>query len=448
MRPSGIASMEAGMDLERLWGEGEHVLCAVSGGADSVALLLMLCDARDAGEIKLSAAHLEHGIRGKESLRDAEFVRQLCKKRCVPLDMGSTDVPALAIERGTGIEQAAREARYAFLHEAKKRQGADKIALAHHLEDQAETVLMHLLRGAGGSGACGMRPISGELIRPLLNVSKTELLAFLEERGQAYVTDATNQEDDNPRNALRLHVMPELQRIYPGANRALKRYADIAAVEQEFMERQTQNYLNENLTWLSFGVRLRILKEAEPALLRRAVLKLLPEPDSGAVTQALALSDGGRASMPGSVFAERCGNRLYILNAGIARPDEVELEDGAILSGVCKLKIKAHTPEIRRDDPYEQVLDAKALAGAKLRTRREGDRFQMLGAPGDKLLSDVLIDKKIDRPLRDFMPLLARDNRVLWMPGVGISEQAKLTGNENQSALLVRCDEIVNTQLK
>ena len=195
---------------------GGRVLVALSGGADSVALLRLFMEAG----VEVSAAHFEHGIRGEASVADMEFCRELCARLRVPFLCERADVPAARLP-GEGLEAAARRLRYAFLRRAKEAAGASCIATAHHAGDQAETVLMHLLRGAGPTGAAGMREREGDLWRPLLRVKKQDLVSYLRERGQSWREDATNAIADTPRNALRLDILPRLEAIYPGAALAL-----------------------------------------------------------------------------------------------------------------------------------------------------------------------------------------------------------------------------------
>jgi len=206
-----------------------HILAAVSGGADSVAMLALLKEAADGQPFTLTAAHFEHGIRAEDSLADAAFVRTLCGEWRIPLIEGHADVPVLAKASSMGLETAARQARYEFLMNAREQAGADYIALAHHRDDQAETVLMHLFRGCGLRGAVGMKALDGVLYRPLLNVTKKTLVGYLQMRGIPWREDATNGAADNPRNALRLNVMPEIERIYPGAKGAVCRFLKASA---------------------------------------------------------------------------------------------------------------------------------------------------------------------------------------------------------------------------
>ncbi|MDL2205892.1 tRNA lysidine(34) synthetase TilS [Eubacteriales bacterium OttesenSCG-928-N13] len=445
--------------LTRLWRPGAHVLAAVSGGADSVALLLLLHERSQLGEIRLSAAHFEHGIRGQESLRDMHFVMDLCKRLQVPLSVGNEDVPELAAAQRMGLEQAAREARHRFLQEEMQRLGADCIALAHHKDDQAETVLMHLLRGAGADGACGMRARQGALVRPLLGASKQQLLDYLEERHQNYVLDGTNLLPNGPRNQLRLSAMPLLKQIYPGAEDALCRFARISQDQIDLLDRLAWDWLESHMAQLPMGRLIAYAAQrdlsgcggrampfradlagsdrsagladagAERALVSQALHGLYPGVGYDQIERLTALyfDQNGLLSIAGGVLAKCSGRGIYLLDEAANPPMQSELKDGAKLGDYATFSMQDAPALPIRDDPYRDALNKSALQGAVIRTRREGDRFQMLGAPGDRLLSDVLIDRKVDEPVRDWLPLVAIKDRILWIPGIGIAEQAKIT---------------------
>ena len=404
-----------------------HVLAAVSGGADSVALILLLRELAERGGIALTAAHFEHGIRGETSRADAAFVRGLCEELGVPLIEGRSDVPALAKARGVGLEQAARDARYAFLRQAKRDAGADVIALAHHLDDQAETVLMHLARGAGLRGAGGMREREGDLWRPLLGLRKAELTAFLKERGVAWREDETNTRADNPRNLIRLRVMPRLEDAYPGAVPALGRFAALAQAEDDYMDGMTRAFLRENAELLPFGSRVFCDPEAPTAILRRAVHRLTGL-DAAACLEAEALwrAEKGAAVLPGGLRAERTGRHLYFIHRELPAMEAPLVIGGkAVLPGVGE--VSAFEAEaVPSADPYGQVLDGDSLTGAVLRTRRPGDFIRPLGLHGRQKLSDYFINHRVDRPLRASALLVARGSEILWAAGVGISEEARL----------------------
>ena len=193
---------------------GCTVLCAVSGGADSVCLLDLV---RRLGDVTVLCAHFDHGIRGAESARDAAFVEALCKEWAVPFFPGRGDVPAYAAANGLSIETAAREMRYAFLERTAKEQGADVIATAHNLNDNAETILFRMARGTGLRGLTGIPARRGRIVRPLLHTPRRDIEEYLTARGIPHVEDSTNTETDAARNRIRLDVLPRLESIHPGA---------------------------------------------------------------------------------------------------------------------------------------------------------------------------------------------------------------------------------------
>ena len=204
---------------------GSHVLAAVSGGADSVALLCFLCEVRERLSLRVSCAHVEHGIRGKASVRDMAFVQALCAQKRVPFYALRADAPAAARARGCGLEEAARALRYDFLQRTADETGASFIALAHHAMDQAETVLLRAARGSDVRGLCAMRERSGRFIRPLLACMPEELRGYLAQLGQPFCEDETNSDVRYARNRVRHEALPALEAAYPGAVRALCRLA-------------------------------------------------------------------------------------------------------------------------------------------------------------------------------------------------------------------------------
>ncbi len=224
----------------------DGLLVGVSGGMDSVALLHILCGLRTVGWVKeLFAAHVNHGIRDAAE-NDAAFVRALCADWGVRLYETRVDVPKLRAQSGQTLEEAARDARYAFLHEAKIKSGASWIVTAHHMDDQAETVLMHLLRGAGLAGLCGMKTISGDIFRPLLGVSRSELAAYMEEYALSYCTDETNMEPSCLRNRIRLELLPLLKEGYnPSISEGLARMAALLFEDEAYLCAEAEHKLRE-----------------------------------------------------------------------------------------------------------------------------------------------------------------------------------------------------------
>lgn len=417
---------------------GRHVLVALSGGADSVALLKVLCCARDAGMLQLTAAHFEHGIRGAESLADAEFCKKLCGELGVLYIPGRANVPEIARRTGEGLETCARNLRHRFLGQTADMLGCDLIALAHHMDDQAETVLMHLLRGAGPEGASGMRRLSGRLYRPLLGVRKSEIVEYLESEGMDWREDRTNEVPDNPRNALRLNAIPALEQIYPAGVRAIARFAENTAVESDFVSRMAEKFSDERVEKLPHGWRIDISGDCEEALLRRTLRSLVgPDLTSEKLTELVDLSNA--CDVVNGLRAEKCGAMLYL-----TRPYEIphtaallKLDGATELEKLCRIRCAEHPAVPEKTLKSAQVLSRKALEGAVLRTRAEGDRIAPFGMKGTKSLSDYMTDLKIDRPLRDLIPIIARGSDVLWVVGHGISRECALDGTD---AVKLECE--------
>ena len=228
---------------EELWSPGDRIVVAVSGGPDSTALLHMLHRLAPSERLTIVAAHVDHGFRGEVSAREAESVRQLASSLGVPCETAFIDVPAYIEETGMNAQAAARLRRYAFLHETAAKYGASRIALAHHADDQAETVMMRILRGTGPGGLAGI-PIrrsekNVELIRPLLRTYKADILRYCENWRLAYSHDSSNGNRTYTRNAVRLDVLPYLAKFNPQLSEALVRLSELATAEDDWMERET-----------------------------------------------------------------------------------------------------------------------------------------------------------------------------------------------------------------
>ena len=420
---------------------GKRLLIALSGGADSVALAVMLAEAREEYDLTLFAAHVDHGIR-PESAGDAAFCRRLCDTLGIAFYTARIDVAAEARRNHWGLETAARYYRYRELGLFFNETRSDYIVTAHHMDDQAETVLMHLARGSSLHGLCGMRALDegSEFYRPLLGWRKAELVDYLRVRGIDWREDSTNRVADNPRNAMRLNVIPEIEKWYPGFVRAVSRLSQTAQIENDLMDEMTAQYLCDEGSGGLLCAWLNLDPTPHRAILRRAILARCGEDLSWAqvnALEALCRQPRGKLSIGPDTYAERTGSRLYFVPKRLPpiRAAALALRGETTLSPLGKVVASPWREGPIRDDPMRQALNPQVLDGAVLRTRREGDRIRPLGG-GDKLLSDYFIDKKVDRPLRDATPLVAVGSRVHWVVGYGISQEAALKPGDG--AVLLR----------
>ena len=420
--------------------EGQGILAAVSGGADSVALLRCLHALRPRLGFRLYAAHLDHGIRGEEARQDAEFVQALCQALGVACHVGRADVPALAAAQGLSLETAARQARYAFLEEAMAHFGAQWAALAHHGDDQAETLLLHLFRGSGGRGLCGMEARRGPYIRPFLGLGRQALEEYLKGLGQPWRTDATNLSPDTGlRNRLRLELLPWLAaHVNPRVSSALCRTAELLQADEDYLSAAARQALEE--ARLAQGFDREKLASLHPALGSRALGLALAEAGAGQdisqrhiqlLSALLSGPTGAHLDLPG-VKADISYGALLLTPAAQAP---------ATPAFCLPLQLTGLTPTPLGDflagdyagpllrDPYTALMDRDKLPPGPLeaRTRRPGDRFYPLGAPGRKKLKDFYIDKKAPRALRQG-PGIFQGAEALFLPGFGISERVKVDG--------------------
>ncbi len=291
---------------------GTAVLCAVSGGADSVYLLHWLLERRVDRQLMVYAAHFNHEIRGDEADRDADFVRELCENLDVSCSIGHGDVLAYAASRHLGTEEAARELRYSFLETCADSFGCSRIATAHTADDNAETILLNLCRGSGTRGLAGIPPVRGRLIRPLLQTERGEIERYLKEHGLFYVEDSSNAENCYTRNRLRHRVIPLMKEENSAFLTAAARTAQLSRMDDDCLNRLAEHFLEE---YLSDGsIPARKLCEADPAVSTRVLRLLCGSGLSMERTQALlrfaAGNETGVLEIPGRKILRKHG-RLY-----------------------------------------------------------------------------------------------------------------------------------------
>lgn len=384
---------------------GDRVIAAVSGGADSVALLFGLYLLKDKLEITLEAAHFNHHLRGEESDRDEAFVRDFCERYGIPLHASGGTVTAGA----KGLEAAARDARYAFL-----RSLPGKIATAHTADDNAETVLMHLVRGTGLKGLGAIAPINGNIIRPMLTATRQDVEAFLQEYYLPHIEDSSNGSDAFLRNRIRHHVMPLLKQENPRLAENLSAMAMNLRIDEEFISENADNNMPD----------VETLKSLHPAVRHRYLERFLKnsgirEPEESHIIQAESLvfhqNPSARMDFPGGVVIARQYNALTVLPPQQVIPSTVLECPGVVELPEERIRIVCTAAEEIQKN-YD-AFTVRTEGTIHVRSRCPGDRMRLAG--GTKSLKKLLIDRKIPSAQRERVPVIADDQGVLGVYGIG-----------------------------
>lgn len=381
---------------------GDTVICAVSGGADSMALLWAMYLLKEKLGIRLEAAHFNHNLRGEESRSDALFVKDFCDTHQIILHMGEGKVKA----GQKGLEAAAREARYAFLQSL-----SGKIATAHTADDNAETIIMHLVRGTGLKGLGGICPVRGNLIRPMLSVTRQEVLRFLQAHKIPYVNDSSNDTDDFLRNRIRHHVMPLLQGENPSIGENLSATALRLRQDEEALDALAQPTTD-----------VAALRTLPPAIQTRVLAKLLvdfgvkePEGEHIDLLRRIVYSENPSASgeFPGRITVGRQYHCLVKLEKQPCVRTNTLQCPGQTLIPELGMKVICREPNENAEGMRVHLYGTPIL-----RSRREGDSITLQG--GTKTLKKLFIDKKIPAADRNRIPVIADDLGVAAVMGIGV----------------------------
>ena len=429
---------------------GDTVVVGVSGGADSVCLLFMLKEMQKNLSFSIQAVHIEHGIRGEDSRKDAEFVKSLCENLLIPFRIVETDVPAVARERKLSLEEAGRLVRYQAFEEEAKGFLAAKVAVAHHMNDQAETVLFHMIRGSKMKGLGGMLPVRGHIIRPLLCIKREEIEQYLSEKNINYCTDATNEELIYSRNVMRNRVIPVLEEIQGSAVEHIAQAAKELREAEDYLKHQAEKVSAEAVQKVTGGYTVRIdsLFKEEP-IVRRYIIKALlhelflewKDITQIHIEEILALcekSTGKEVYLPGQMMAVRLKESLFIgtynkkqeeISEFLERPvnleGRTELGNGNFL--LCSVFKREKVEDIPQN-AYTKWFDYdKIKNGLFVRTRRPQDYLCVNRELGRQKLKDYYINQKIPKEERGRLLLLAVEHQVVWVIGHRISEQFKIT---------------------
>ena len=447
---------------------GSRILAAVSGGADSVCLMLSL---RQLG-YDVCAVHVEHGIRGEESLEDCAFVRKLCEEQGIALTVVPVNAPSAAQGFSLSLEEAARLVRWKALMETSDRLGIRVIATAHHRTDQAETVLWNLIRGSSLTGLGGIRAVRQEdgrlIIRPMIDCERGQIEDYLRQRKVSWQTDSTNADTRLTRNAIRRKVLPLLEELNPQSVLHITQAASDLQQAEDWLSEQTESTFRDVIRKNGDGKERDLtadrnaLRQCPDFLRTRVLRRMIAQCEGGekdiarahvaALEKLVDGPNGGQASLPDHLTAFSEEGILRLTRSVAEKTEEVALlrEDGTYCLGCCSPLSDEGSQDSRWEAKPDQTISAevsfltwqggevpkkrytKYLAYDTmapcpvLRTRREGDYLIVSSDSGRKKLKDYLIDEKVPRLRRDHIPLIAQGSHVLWVVGMRISEKAKV----------------------
>lgn len=455
----------------KMFSPGEKVLVAVSGGPDSVALLHLLHGLQEEMDLHIEVAHLQHGIRGEEGREDASFVARIAEKLALPFHLKEMDLPGLRAQRGRGnLEAMGREERYGYFAALAEARDIQKVATGHTRADQIETLFMWLLRGSGRGGLGGMPPVrviaesdstsSGPLlVRPLIEASREEVLDFLAHAGLEYRTDITNLDPAPLRNWIRMRLLPQLREKFgPELEGRLAHLAEIFREEDRILERLARQDLarvirGQHLTRDPF---LRLGKAMQRRVLRlwcAAILGHVRGFGFSNVEEGLDfIARGppqGRLSVPGGWDLVKRYGKVHIEKQGRNRQPvcyayELPRQGGELVVPEANIRIEGMilsvSPGVTPRDRGEALFDLAALPETlTVRNFRHGDRFRPLGMRGHKKLKDLFIEKKVPLEVRSTLPLFLAGGEILWIPGYGRSDVAKV-GPGTREILRIRVE--------
>ncbi|RKY39348.1 MAG: tRNA lysidine(34) synthetase TilS [Candidatus Omnitrophota bacterium] len=435
-----------------LFSEREKIIVSVSGGADSVALLLVLHSLKEELELTLWVAHFNHQIRGEEAEEDRRFVLNLARDLNLPFAEGEGDVCAYAEKKRMCLEEAGRILRYEFFLQMAKEKGAGKIALGHNRDDQIETVLMHLMRGAGAQGLGGMFPKrvidrEVEVIRPLIENSREEILGFLKRKGMGYREDRSNRDTLFLRNRVRYRLLPYLRRYNPQIDQVLFNLSETLREENDYLQKVSEDLFSQIAYREKEKVFLDLSKFYSLHLaLQRRLFRLAVERVKGDLR---GVEYQHWQSLSNLINKERKRFSLSLPGVCIRREGEMLVfsrekeEKGSFFSFLIDAPGRRIIPEIQKEiivslfprekgfaykgDKYTQFFDANEITfPLEVRSRLPADRINPLGMKGSKKLKEVFIEAKVPQREKDKIPLILCNGKVIWVCGLKRAEQGKI----------------------
>lgn len=426
------------------------LLLGFSGGADSTALLHILLDLRRKHPFPLLLAHVNHGIRGEEALRDRDFCIATAKRQGLEICVLDADVPSLSAQSGRGLEEEARRVRYTYFEELMRERNIPILVTAHHANDQLETVLFRLARGTGLHGLCGMAPVrafaNGYLVRPMLNLSRADVQAFCKERGLEYVDDSTNEDSTYARNRVRREIVPILEELFPGSAERVSLMAQSLREDDDYLVSLAQAFLEEQATE---GLPVKAL-QALAAPIRKRALMLWTE-RAGVSLQGVHLEElthmlkhptpHARVALPGGLYATVQNGILCLTENRCACVADyrVPFVVGESTAGETGIRILVKTVKDTEQTkkvhnlstaPYINLMVGFGIItkDAYWRPRRAGDLIFLRGM--HRKLRKLYAEAGVPLSLREQMPLLCDGDGVLWAPGIGVRDGVKVSAED------------------
>ena len=422
------------------------VLAAVSGGLDSMCLLHLLTTWGRERNLAVIAAHFNHGLRGAFADRDEAFVQEICAKWGIPCVVGRGDTRALAEREGLSIEEAARKLRYAFLEEQQREQRCTFILTAHHADDNAETMLLNLLRGTGSRGLTGIPASRGSIKRPFLRVTREELTAYAEKHGIPHVEDETNQELDAVRNVLRQKVLPVLRELNPRAVENMTRTAELLLQDEAFLDRQAEQLMRNRASLEEDRLAelpVEICREDSRAVVSRAILLLMAHVGGHRqdlsyvhVEAAMKLLYDGRPgqeiALPYGMKAIRTNESLVVRREICVLPEEVLIVPGQE-TVFGDWRVSLGEPILPQGEYYKVSLPTDGTITVS--RWKSADRMTIPGSRGSRSVKRLSADRGISPAERDRLPVLRLDGCPVVIPGIGVNE--RFTPGEERKTILV-----------
>jgi len=446
----------------QMFAKGDLVLLGVSGGPDSVALTHVMNKLREELGLSLHIAHLNHMFRGREAEEDAVFVKNLARKMGISCTVEKIDVPKIAAKEHLSPEEAARKVRYEFLSRVAGTIGAHKIAVGHNADDRAETVLLHLIRGTGPEGLEGIKPKYKSIVRPLLEVRRSEIEKYCFDNGLEFRIDSTNRELIYMRNKVRHHLIPILKEYNSNIVEVLNRTAEIIRSENEYMEGEGRRAYEstvflEDYDKIELGIEIFLnLHAAIQRRLLRYCYMVLTGKEEGLEFQHIertrrfisAGAPGKKLELPEGIVVERSYNFFIFRKKEAAEKTEWRCREISVPGRTYIPEIEKHiiTKIIPADEVGRDFLSAPDHAAYMdmdklqfplyVRPRCEGDSFQPLGLPGKKKVKDILIDAKIPRDRRSKIPVVLDQRGIVWLAGFRIDERVKITDSTRKVLIM------------